>query len=459
MQIETISLDDAKAICLRAESHFYDRKGIGVGSAKIEKVAVAFANADGGEIVIGIDDVVAPEEPTKSWNGGENFEAFNAQIQALFKLVPSLSASTKFYACEKLPGIILTIAIEKSSSVHKTSDGTVYVRRNASSVPVTEISKIQELEYAKGVSSFEEEKVPKVLIDELVYSKSLANFLSGFSPKSENLDYVINEYLVDRKSWEPKYAGVLLFHDSPAAALSRKCSVKIIRYETKADDPERDNLKSTKTIEGPLYDLIQRSVEQITSTLSDVNIWTIDGMKKVSYPSEAIWELFVNAIIHRDYSISDDVQVFIFDNRIEIKSPGRLPGGITTNNILNERFTRNTKIVRTLARYQNPPNKDIGEGINTAFQKMKDWKLQTPTIEEDGNFVVVTIPHTPLARPEELVLEFIEKHGEITNKQGRDISGIKDANIMKQVFYRLRDAGRIEPVPERKGSASAWKKK
>ena len=69
---------------------------------------------------------------------------------------------------------------------------------------------------------------------------------------------------------------------------------------------------------------------------------------------------------------------------------------MTVENILDVRYSRNKQIVRTLARYKSPPNKDMGEGLNTAFQKMKDWKLKPPTIHESANAVVVTIPHAPL---------------------------------------------------------------
>jgi hypothetical protein len=81
----------------------------------------------------------------------------------------------------------------------------------------------------------------------------------------------------------------------------------------------------------------------------------------------------VNAFIHRDYSISDDIQVLLFNDRIEVRSPGRLPGYVRVENILDARYSRNPKIVRTLNWYPNPPNKDLGEGLNTAFQKMKEW--------------------------------------------------------------------------------------
>ncbi len=52
---------------------------------------------------------------------------------------------------------------------------------------------------------------------------------------------------------------------------------------------------------------------------------------------------------------------------------------------------------------------DIGEGLNSAFEKMKEWKLRPPVIEEKDNYVVVTIPHIPLARPSEIILKFLER--------------------------------------------------
>lgn len=91
--------------------------------------------------------------------------------------------------------------------------------------------------------------------------------------------------------------------------------------------------------------------------MSSISIWTLKGLKTLNYPPEAIWEILVNAVIHRDYSISDNIQIQIYNNRIEILSPGKLPGYITVDNILDARFSRNPKIVRTLNRYKNAPNK------------------------------------------------------------------------------------------------------
>jgi len=241
--------------------------------------------------------------------------------------------------------------------------------------------------------------------------------------------------------------------------MPRKCSVKIVRYETKEDDPERDHLKSTATLEGPLYPLIHETVRVVTETMSSVAVWSTTGLKTLQYPPEAIWEIIVNAIIHRDYAISDDVQVRIFDNRIEVISPGKLPGYVSVQNILTVRYSRNSKIVRNLARYPSPPNKDLGEGLNTAFQKMKEWRLREPEIVEDGNYVRVTIPHIPLAAPTEAILEFLEHNPTITNRQAREITGIRSENLVKIEFYKLRDENLLEMVPDLRGPAAAWRLK
>lgn len=293
--------------------------------------------------------------------------------------------------------------------------------------------------------------VPSELI---VESPEIKLFLDDFSPKTDALTFAVNENLIDLKTWDPKVCGLVLFAPNPSAVIPTRSGVRITRYETVEDDPERDHLAFSNQMEGPAYQLIQSTVSRVTEIMSEISIWTMDGLKKVAYPPEAIWEIVVNAIIHRDYSIGDDVHIRIFDNRVEVQSPGRLPGFVTVENILDVRYSRNKQIVRTLARYQNPPNKDMGEGLNTAFQKMKEWKLKNPSIEEAPNSVVVTIPHTTLAKPEELVLEFLQKNGKITNKQGRELTGIKSENAMKNVFYALRDNGIVKMLP--KGNKTEW---
>lgn len=459
MIVKTIDHDDAINLCEKQEDHFFDRKAFDVKPAKIQKIAAAFANADGGEFVVGIADVKDFVSAEDRWNGTSELEDFNAHIQALQEITPSLPFRFSFLACNKLPGYVLLVEIEKSSQVHQTNDKKIYIRMSAQSLPLNDTEKILSLTYAKGASSFEDQVVNGIDIESIVDSTQLSSFLKDYSPKTDPLEFVVNQHLCDVKTWEPKVSGILLFANDPSAIMPKQCAIKIARYETKEDDPEREHLKDTKAVEGPLYEQIHSAADIITNVMSSISIWTTQGLATVKYPPESIWEILVNAVIHRDYSISDNIHVHIYNNRIEIISPGKFPGYVTADNILDVRYSRNPRIVRALSRYKVPPNQDMGEGLNTAFQKMKDWRLQPPQIFEDGNYVKAIIPHTSLATPEEAVLAFLEHNKTIKNSQARDLTGIKSENTMKTVFYKLRDNGIIERVPGLEGPLAAWRKK
>lgn len=104
-----------------------------------------------------------------------------------------------------------------------------------------------------------------------------------------------------------------------------KAAIKISRYKT-SDEPTRSTLESQPdTIEGSITTIISSAVDRIVEIVERIPVMKDTGLKSVQYPRNAIHEIITNAVIHRDYSINDDVHVRIFDNRIEIFSPGSLP--------------------------------------------------------------------------------------------------------------------------------------
>ena len=459
MKVIKISKKDADIFLAKDEGHFFDRKALGINGKTIQKISVAFANADGGEFIIGFKDKKDEPDISKQWDGGEDVESFNGLLQAIFDCTPTLSITNTAMFCDFYKGYVLHVSVDKSADVHKTTADKVFQRKGAQSLPLTDPQKILELSFAKGTSSFEDQVVEALDPEQLVDSSELISFLADYSPATDPLDFLINQHLLDNKTWSPTYASVLIFYSNPQAVLPRRCAVKITRYETREDDPEREHLADQVTIDGTLYNIIHNAVQEISNIMSKVKIWVLGEMKKVEYPPETIWEIVANAVIHRDYSISDDIQILIFDNRIEVKSPGKLPGYVNIENILDARYSRNPKIVRTLNRYKNPPNKDLGEGLNTAFQKMKEWKLKSPEIKEDNNYVNVIIPHSPLAKPEELILGYLRNNESIKNSEARELTGIKSENEVKRVFIRLSEVDQIERVPNLQGSASRWRLK
>jgi ATP-dependent DNA helicase RecG len=93
----------------------------------------------------------------------------------------------------------------------------------------------------------------------------------------------------------------------------------------------------------------------------------------------------------------------------------------------------------------------VGEGLNTAFTAMREMKLKPPVIEQAGGNVVVMLRHELLASPEEIILEYLQDHDQITNRIARDLCYIGSENKMKTILQRLVSSGtaRSNSCPER----------
>lgn len=362
--------------------------------------------------------------------------------------------SAEFLQSEKGNGYILHLTVMKTAEIILAADGKAYVRRSAQSLPVQDGAALERLRYDKGVKSFEDELLD-VNPAEITNSIAIIEFLSDVVPTGEPEDWLSKQrVLLDGR---PSVAGVLLFSDYPQPVLAKRSAVKILRYRTR-QDAERDFLAFDPiTIEGNLYNLIYNTVDKVKEIIEGIEKIGPSGLVKITYPEEALHEILTNAVLHRDYNVIADVQVRIFDNRVEIESPGRLPGHVTVENITKTQFARNPKIVRLINKFKNPPNKDVGEGVNTAIEAMGKLRLKNPVIEERDGAVVVTLKHESLASPEQIVMDYLKSEREITNQMARELTGIKSENSMKQVFYKLRDRGQLEQI-KIPGKKITWRK-
>lgn len=450
-----IDRDQAEKIVNVEENFLNDVKAKEIKPAKLSETVSAFANAGGGDIYIGITETGAAKN--RGWEGYQDVEEANDVTQTLFQAHTfGNHLIFEFLSCEGFSGYVLHITVKKIKEIVRSTKGEVFVRVNAGKAKLDTDEKIKRLELDKGINTFEDEWV-NVKIDKIENSYSVLNFLINIIPNAEPLTYLNNQELIQDN--QCKVSGVLLFCDEPAIYLPKRCSVKIMRYRTKDDDIGREFLDGVPlTIEGDAYNIIYSAVEKTAEIIETIQKLGADGLENIVYPQETLHEIITNAVLHRDYSLVSDVQIRIFDNRVEIESPGKLPGHVTKENILDTQSARNPTIVRLINKFPNPPNQDVGEGLNTAFSAMEALRLKPPVIQENENSVLVLIPHESLASPEELVIEYLVNNHEVTNRVARDITGIKSENTMKNVFLRLKERGLIEPIPERRGAASAWRK-
>jgi ATP-dependent DNA helicase RecG len=249
-------------------------------------------------------------------------------------------------------------------------------------------------------------------------SQTATRFILEVVPTSEPEPWLRKQELI--KNDKPTVAGVVLFSDLPQAVLPKRTGIKIYRYKTGEAEGSRDTLVGVPvSVEGCAYDIIKEAVRLTKEIISNIQILGTKGLEPVTYPTETLHEVITNAVLHRDYSIADDVHVRIFDNRVEVESPGRLPAHITARNILKERFARNGNLVRVINKFPDPPNKDVGEGLNTAFEAMRNLRLKDPVFLEPENAVIVQIKHERLASTEDIVMEYLENNDAITNRVAR----------------------------------------
>jgi ATP-dependent DNA helicase RecG len=449
MAFATVAITEQQVARLLAltEGHFSDLKSCRITPAKLTRSISAFANADGGELFVGIDENTATE--TRAWGGFPDPEAANGHVQIFEQLFPlGQEFSYEFFNCADRDGVLLHITIQKTREIKRA--------RGAQNLPVDTEEALTRLRLNKGLTSFENDTVDVNTV-EVTNSIVIINFLLEVIPTAEPLNWLRKQQLI--RADKPTVASVLLFADEPAAILPKRCGIKVYQYKTK-DLPTRDTLAfDPLTVEGPIYDQIRDAVDLTVKAVESISVLGVGGLEHVAYPVEAVHEIITNGVLHRDYSIADDVHVRVFENRIEIESPGRLPGHVTVHNILDERFARNGNLVRLINKFPNPPNKDVGEGLNTAFEAMRKLRLKDPVVQQLENSVLVTIRHESLASSEELVMAYLETHDEINNSKAREICHIGSENVMKRTFERLMKRELIERVPGRKGKATAYRKR
>lgn len=453
--LQKITADQAAKLIQIGEGQFSDVKAIDIAPAKLTQTISSFANSDGGDLYIGIDDDTRTH--SRGWRGFERIESANGHIQIFEQLFPLGSDfQYEFLACDAHLGLLLHVQINKTQDIKKASNGIAYVRRGSQKLPVSDLDGLRRLEYAKGVASFESE-TKNVLKELITQSDVIREFIREVVPEVEPEKWLKKQQMIRNEM--PTVAGLLMFADEPQAVLPKRCGIKVYRYKTSDQEGFREALAfDPKTVEGHIYRQIHDAVRLTTEITESIPKMGASSLESIEYPAEAIHEIITNAVIHRDYSIADDVHIRIFDNRVEVQSPGKLPAHITVKNILDERFARNGAVVRILNKFPDPPNKDVGEGLNTAFSAMHKLGLKEPFIKELENAVLVTIRHEPLASPEEAIMEYLETHESIKNSEARAVTHIPTDYRIKSIFGRMVDTGLIEQVPGTRTSSTAYRK-
>ena len=265
---------------------------------------------------------------------------------------------------------------------------------------------------------------------------------------------------------KPTRAAVLLFAEYPTNLMDTKCAIRIMQYTgTIANYREVPNLVGIpKTIEGPIIEVIQKAHEYVLTLLQNGIEMHSGFITKYEMPERAVKEAITNAVIHRDYFIKRDIEIKLFEDRMEVESPGLLPYNITTSNIgyVRSEGYRNDSVVKHLREFPNPPNLDQNEGVRAMRNEMEFNGLYPPIYItyptlDDSVKVVLLNEHRP--GEWEIIRSYLEVNKYIANEKAREITKVEQRDKMSRMFNKWVKQGLLVVVRPKNGGVKATKYK
>jgi ATP-dependent DNA helicase RecG len=387
------------------EGKTFDRKSSSYELIKLANVLIAFANADGGTVAVGIKN--------REFEGINNLS--NKKINDFLQIgsqlvVPTLEVSAEYRGVINLQGQddrVLLLTVEPSENrIYANKRDEVFLRIGDETHRVT-YEERKNLEYDKGIRAYESQIVDDALLEDLD-KDVLGRYKQLYRFNGDNLwDLLFPKGLAKRVKddsgaigYRLTVAGVLLLASVPTTFIPG-ARIRFIRYEGReAKTGIAMNVIKQVRVEGPLTTMleeIQNVIESQLRTFSHLDAKTGKFTEIPEYPKGAWLEGLVNAVTHRGYNYTgDDIRILMFDDHIEIHSPGGLPAVVTPENIRKTHYSRNPYIARALTDFGWV--KEFGEGVDRIYQDMSDFFLDEPVYQVDNNSVNLILKNNIVAR-------------------------------------------------------------
>lgn len=399
------------------ENKYFDRKSVKIKPSDIASLISAFANAEGGTIVIGISDKNRKLEGLNEIDGDKINNFINAPRDCC-KPMPIYEEEFLEVINEKgQTDKILLLHIHASiDQIIGTSNDSTFLRIGDKTRELKGID-LRNLEYSKGTRHYEDEcnmdaqitDLDDMLINE--YKKRIgADELStkqalqsrGFLKINGDKVYLTN-------------AAVLLFAKN-ITQFYPNCRIRFIRYAGNLEQVGTSiNIIKDVSIEYSILSIIEKAKDFVASQLREFTALNPDTGKfqiVPEYPEFAWLEGIVNAVTHREYGMMGSyINVVMFDDRLEIQSPGRFPNLITIDNIRETRYSRNPRISRVLTEFGWV--RELNEGVERIYSDMEKFFLGEPVYSEPEQSVKLLLKNN-------IVMRTIRQSVRIEKKIGSD---------------------------------------
>ncbi|MBN1964563.1 MAG: putative DNA binding domain-containing protein [Anaerolineae bacterium] len=426
----------------------------------LAEALIAFANSDGGTVIVGLDATGTYSGPVLS----EDVESVLRQAESRCR--PPVVVGN-WEQLETEPGAVIAIRVPRSIELHALQDGRVLVRSAAENRPLGG-EEIRRLASTKTTGDFEAEVVPGATFDDFD-AETLDEY---FVKREERLRRTFNG---DRKQLlteigalseegKPTVAGILLFSKYPQQWLPQSGAV-FVRFA--ATEPRGDDglagYARREEITGPLARVVENLWELTWSEMSVSAV--VRGLAReetYEYPRFAVREAIVNAVCHRDYRLKGRrIEIRMYSDRLEVISPGGLPGFITVDNIVEEHFSRNPRVVGSLFHWGYI--EELGLGIDRMIEEMEQFGHRPPTFTAKPYSFTVTLynarERTPffvegkvLNSRQAKAMQYVRDHGSITNREYRTLCPEVSPETVRLDLSDLVEQGVLLKIGSKKGT-------
>ena len=373
---------DIQQLATLSESQTFDRKSIRIAPKDLAVIMVAFANADGGTIAIGIADDGKPEGIDMHIKQAN--ELLRVPFDYCQPTIKVTSEQITFTHDNGETDHVLLMHVAQSQKMHTNQKDEVYYRVGDKSKKPTFDERLQLL-YDKGEMVYESKPVFGASLKDVdLQLVKQHTYLIGY-PKSP-LNYLEenNQMIVkDGADYKVSSAAILLFGRHPQNFFPR-AQVRFIKYEgTEALTGAQMNVMKDVIFDGTILDMVTKSIAFVSTQIREHTYLGPDArfITQAEYP-EFVWkELIINAITHRDYSIlGTDIQIKMYDDRITVESPGNLPSIVRLDNMRHVHFSRNPLIAKFLKAHKFV--REFGEGVDRMYQESIEAGKSEPKYEQ-----------------------------------------------------------------------------